>query len=364
MSETIKSIELETKPDFDQCMQRVLAWYEQEIIDRPPIRFSAHNAEYNAVSTLRGRSWPNLEAKWMDAEFQLEFFIASMAQRKFLAETFPVYWPNLGPEIFSALFGGELIFEQVTSYYRPSVIQWSDADRLQFDKENRYFKKLEEMTRLALSLCQGQFLVGYTDLHGGVDCAAAWRDPQQFCLDLLDSPQEAKMLIAKAAAEFQGVYDHFHALLKRHHQPSVTWLGVPSFGKMHIPSCDFASLLSKQQFEEFCLPITQAEVKHMTHNIFHVDGKGVAKNLPLLLEIPEINGIQYVQGVGDDQPIMQWIRDLQMIQQAGKSLVVDIALDELEPFMEALKPEGVLLCLDAEEELQPQIIQRVARWRG
>jgi len=217
MSETIKYIELETKPDFDQCMQRVLAWYEQEIIDRPPIRFSAHNAEYNAVSTLRGRSWPNLEAKWMDAEFQLEFFIASMAQRKFLAETFPVYWPNLGPEIFSSLFGGELIFEQVTSYYRPSVIQWSDADRLQFDKENRYFKKLEEMTRLALSLCQGQFLVGYTDLHGGVDCAAAWRDPQQICLDLLDSPQEAKMLIAKAAAEFQGVYDHFHALLKRHH---------------------------------------------------------------------------------------------------------------------------------------------------
>jgi len=133
---------------------------------------------------------------------------------------------------------------------------------------------------------------------------------------------------------------------------------------MHIPSCDFAYLLSKQQFEEFCLPITQAEVKHMTHNIFHVDGKGVAKNLPLLLEIPEIKGIQYVQGVGDDQPIMQWIRDLQMIQQAGKSLVVDIALDELEPFMEALKPEGVLLCLDAEEELQPQIIQRVARWRG
>jgi len=102
----------------------------------------------------------------------------------------------------------------------------------------------------------------------------------------------------------------------------------------------------------------------MTHNIFHVDGKGVAKNLPRLLDIPEINGIQYVQGVGDDQPIMQWIRDLQMIQQAGKSLVVDIALDELEPFMEALKPEGVLLCLAAEEGLQPQIIQRVARWRA
>ena len=27
------SLELEKKPDFDQAMQRIYAWYEQEMID-------------------------------------------------------------------------------------------------------------------------------------------------------------------------------------------------------------------------------------------------------------------------------------------------------------------------------------------
>jgi len=40
------TLELEQKPDFDNAMERIYAWYEQEMIDRPPIRFSAHNAEY------------------------------------------------------------------------------------------------------------------------------------------------------------------------------------------------------------------------------------------------------------------------------------------------------------------------------
>ena len=36
------NLELEGKPDFEKAMQRIYAWYNQEMIDRPPIRFSAH----------------------------------------------------------------------------------------------------------------------------------------------------------------------------------------------------------------------------------------------------------------------------------------------------------------------------------
>jgi hypothetical protein len=30
------------KPDFDMCMARIYAWYEQRIIDRPPLLTSMH----------------------------------------------------------------------------------------------------------------------------------------------------------------------------------------------------------------------------------------------------------------------------------------------------------------------------------
>lgn len=353
---------LRCKPDFEKCMERIDAWFEQAVIDRPPIRFSAHNSEYATERLLRGRSWPDLMARWWDAAFQVEYFRESLQGQVFLAETFPVFWPNLGPEVYAALYGGELLFAEVTSYYQPSVHAWEDAEALKLDFRNPYFAKLEEMTTLALEACDGEFLVGYSDFHAGVDCAAAWRDPQQFCIDLLLHPAEAKALIRKASADFARVYDHFDDLLKAHGQLSVTWMGIPSMGKLHIPSCDFAALISGEHFIEFCLPVTLTEVRHMTHNIFHVDGKGVAKNLDVLLDIPEIRAIQYVQGVGDDQPLMQWLPQLRKIQNAGKSLVLDLQLDELEPLIQALKPEGLFLCLDVEREVQADVIRRVEKW--
>jgi len=362
MRETRWPKTLATKPDIGACMQRIDAWFEQAVIDRPPIRFSAHNAEYNAARVLKDRSWPDLKSRWFDAEYQIELFRESLKGRQFLAETFPVFWPNLGPEVYAAFYGGDLIFQEVTSYYVASVHDWADADRLKLDMSNQYLRKLEEMTRLALQACEDQFLVGYSDLHAGVDCAAAWRDPQQFCMDLLLNPGESKALIQKASADFLTIYDHFDRILKEHGQLSVTWMAIPSCGRMHIPSCDFAALISARHFVEFCLPVTLAEVTHMTHNVFHVDGKGVAKNLDVLLQIPEIQAIQYVQGVGDDEPILQWLPQLKKIQRAGKSVMIDLQLHELEPLIQEMKPEGVLLSLEADPQLQPEIIKRVARW--
>ena len=64
----------------------------------------------------------------------------------------------------------------------------------------------------------------------------------------------------------------------------------------------------------------------MTHNIFHVDGKGMLRHLDRILEVPQIQAIQWVQGVGDDLPILQWLPVIRKIQAAGKGVVVDFSL--------------------------------------
>ena len=43
-------------------------------------------------------------------------------------------------------------------------------------------------------------------------------------------------------------------------------------------------------------------------------------------------------------------------------MVVDLELRELEPFIEAMRPEGVLLCLAVDPQLQPAVIKRVEKW--
>jgi hypothetical protein len=354
------TLELEGMPGFDLAMQRVYAWFAGEIIDRPPIRFMAHNAFVEQANTAYPSG--NLRERWFDTEFQVETYLQSIDGKTFRGETFPVFWPNLGPEVYAALYGADLEYGEVTSWSTPLVRDWRDVSRLKLDLHNVYAAKLDELTQVALERCAGKSLVGYTDLHPGVDCAAAWRDPQQLCLDMIEHPEEVDQLIAIAIGDFEQIYDHFDAELKARKQLSVSWMGIPSFGRMHIPSCDFSAMISPRLFERFCLPVAQREVRSMTHNIFHVDGKGVARHIDMILDIPGVHAIQWVQGVGDDQPIMQWVPFIKRVQ-ARAPIIVDLNKREIDAFMDEVEPEGIFLWVatDSEEE-ECDLLKRVARW--
>ncbi len=229
---------------------------------------------------------------------------------------------------------------------------------------NSYFHKVEELTSYALGRCHGNFLVGYTDLHPGMDCVLAWRGMEQLCFDLIEAPERVERMVEIASKDFNLIYDHFDNILKTNNQPSITWMEIPSFGKFHIPSCDFATMMSPEQFNHFALPAIQQQVRHCTHNVFHLDGRGVAKNLEPLLEISEINAIQWVQGVGEDLPIMQWIPLIKRIQDAGKAVIVDLQKHELEDFIEQMRPVGIFLWIDENDESeQRRIIRRLEKWK-
>jgi len=43
-------------------------------------------------------------------------------------------------------------------------------------------------------------------------------------------------------------------------------------------------------------------------------------------------------------------------------VVVDLQLSELEQFIAAMKPDGLYLCIPAEENIQPEILKRLERW--
>jgi len=355
------NIELESKPDSSQAIDRVYAWYEQQIIDRPPVRFTRHNAEFEAADDTWKENWHDLKDKWFDEEYQIENFLKQLRGKHYLGETFPVYWPNLGPNVFAALYGSQLEFAEVTSWALPIL---TDYDRMvALDWQSEYLRKLESLTRCALEACHGQFIVGYTDLHPGLDWLAALRGTEPLLLDMVDSPDRLMPFLEICTPDFLALFDRFDAVLKEAGQPSVTWMGIPSFGRMHIPSCDFAAMISPRHFERFALPALLQEVQHMTHNIFHVDGKGVARHLDTILQLPNIQAIQWVQGVGDDLPIMQWVPLIKRVQAAGKSIVVDLNPSELEDFIGAVKPEGIFLTLSSENEAEERaILKRIAQW--
>ncbi len=175
-------------------------------------------------------------------------------------------------------------------------------------------------------------------------------------------PAGLKRLINAAFTEYAEVYSRFDATLKAHRQLSVTWMNLPSFETFNVLACDFSVNLSPAQFDEFCLPVIRREAECYVHNVFHVDGKGVAKNIDSILTLPNLAGIQWVQGYGKDQPILQWIPLIEKIQHAGKSVIVDLQPQELDEFMHQVDPTGIMLWINAEPEDQPEMLRKVKNW--
>jgi hypothetical protein len=55
----------------------------------------------------------------------------------------------------------------------------------------------------------------------------------------------------------------------------------------------------------------------------------------------------------------------QRIQRAGKKLHIRIAPDEIDAFLCALRPEGVMLCMQAHSADEADaLIERASRWKA
>jgi hypothetical protein len=279
-----------------------------------------------------------------------------------LGETFPVFWPNLSAVVYNLFLGQPAGFDDVTAWTHPWVDDLDHLPPLQVQRDGECFRTIEALTDRALELGQGRFLVGYTDMYAGIDCAAGLRGAERMCLDLVTDAQGILGLIGQSFAEYPTVYAQFDRKLKAYDQLSVTWMNLPSFGTFNVLACDFAVNISRQHFDAFCLPVTRREAALFEHNVFHMDGPGVAKNLDAILTLPNLVAIQWAQGAGKNLPIVQWIPLIRKIQEAGKSVIVDLRPGELEEFIRRVDPRGILLWVAADPMDQAEVLERVKRW--
>ena len=77
-------------------------------------------------------------------------------------------------------------------------------------------------------------------------------------------------------------------------------------------------------------------------SIFHLDGPAAIRHLDTLLEIEELNAIQWVPGDGNP-PAKAWLAMLKKIQSAGKCLWVSAPPEDVSTILEELRPEGLMI---------------------
>lgn len=354
---------IEHIPDWEQRLARQDAFWHCDIIDRPVVNM--HLSRPNpAYPWPAGKEYAIARDAWMDCEAIAQRMVAGTMNTEYLGDALPAANPNLGPEVFSAFCGCEMDYTQDTSWTIPNVHDWSEVSKVKFTTENYYWKKMNELTDALLTIGKGIYYVGITDLHPGADAIAAFRDPLQMNIDMIESPEEIRSLLDYVTQAYFTVYDHFYNKLRAAGQACTAWPGIVSSKKWYVPSNDFSCMISKAMFDEFFLPGIAAECRHMEANIYHLDGPGALQHLDSLLAIPELNAIQWVYGAGNGRP-SDWLPVYQKCQAAGKGLQIGLELDELDLFMDTLKPNGLWLTISGvpNREVADAILKKMLTWK-
>jgi len=355
----------EYKPDFDQVLDRYEAWWDGQILDRPLVSMSFARPRAEQLPRPPAKTHPTLRDRWLDTEYLVENTRVRMANTCFFADTLPVVFPNLGPEVFSAFYGCPLEFSESTSWSVPVLENWEpeSVDALRLDAESFYFRKLVEMTDALLDIGRGKFIVGYTDIHPGGDAIAAFRDPQQLCIDMIEHPAEVQALLERVTDDFIGLFDFFYEKLSAAGMPSSSWLPATCRGRYHIPSNDFSCMISDAMFAEVFLPELARECRHMDRCIYHLDGPRALRFLDPLLDLPQIHAIQWVAGANYDY-WADWIEVYRHIQERGKAFCLSVPLDDLEKLFQALRPEGTWVTVSGvrDQETAEEALKTISRW--
>jgi hypothetical protein len=345
-------INMINKVNFEDTKRRFSEYWAMENHDRPLISVKApkDNAKVNFPKVPE-----KLQNRWLDTEYVIKASRAHMENTYFGGESFPMAWPNLGPDIFGAFYGADVDFSPDTSW---AVHKEVDLTNLVFE-EHGYYAKILEMTKSMLEDSKGDYLVGITDIHSGLDGIVSLVGPENLCYELYDNPDEVKMASFDMFEGYKKVMTELHTLITEYQAGSTNWMGVWHEGLWYPVSCDFCCMISQEMFDEFVLPELVEEIKFLDAALFHLDGPGALKHLDALLEIEELNGIQWVYGAG--QPSASyWIDILKKIQDARKMIHVAVTPMDLPVLLENLEPEGVMYELWVPSEYEADEIIKMA----
>ncbi|MCL2095352.1 MAG: hypothetical protein FWH10_00440 [Oscillospiraceae bacterium] len=356
-----------TIPDesFELSMRRYEAFFNGEVYDRPPVSVTFWKGNKDAVKP-EDKTYASHRERWLDVEHRAKQADYHFACAEFYADAMPAYFPNLGPEIFSAICGCKYHFMPETTWTEPNIINWEkDIDKAVVNRSSEYFIALDKFIRELLKYSKDKFAVGFTDLHAGGDHLAALRDPEILCLDLYDNPEFVKSKIKSSYEEYFKLYEYFYNLTTLEGEPTTSWIGLVVNGRYNVVQNDFSCMISKKMFDEFFLEGLITECEKLDRSIYHLDGPDAVKHLDSLLEIKKLNAVQWVCGAGNEG-FMRWLDVYKRIQKAKKGVHLHINLNELDDVFANLKPDGIWFShIDGirDRETAAKVIERIKNWK-
>jgi len=352
------------KEDWEFIKEKFNAFFAGENIGRPLLQITAPKKN---VKRKFDWNWWTIAHNLENPEYALESFEDYCQGTFFGAEALPILAINLGAgSLAGYLDCTPKIMEDTIWFQERKLDSYQEIINIKINPENRWWKKTLEFTRLSSEFGKEKFITGMTDLNAVLNIMAFLRGNQRLLTDLIEQPDEVKQAADHLTNVWFQCYDELSTIIHRYLEGMTTWMNVWFPGRGSDVQCDFSAMISPKMFAEFVLPHLQEHCRRLDHSIYHWDGPGQIPHLEILLDIPELDGIQWVPGAGQaGTGSPKWFPLYKRIQEQGKLLVLPV-MDKRDVLnvVKNLSPKGLLIqteC-DSEEEAK-DLIEKVERYR-
>lgn len=156
--------------------------------------------------------WKDMEDKYQDPQRIVDRYRFFCDTHAFLGESFPNLNVDFGPGSLAAYLGSEIGFKEDTVWFNKCLDGWDGVPKLQFDPENKWFKKHINLVKSCRELAGNDFYVDMPDLMENIDVLASLRGAQETLFDLLDEPEKVGERIQEVTDVYYDYACTFHGI--------------------------------------------------------------------------------------------------------------------------------------------------------
>ncbi|MFA6242078.1 MAG: hypothetical protein WC655_14180 [Candidatus Hydrogenedentales bacterium] len=342
--ERIASEPLSLCPGLPSIAERFEAWWAHERLDRP-VFMASYNGNPNRPITRRLELLHD-PAAWLEAKR------ADVAQTRYVGDAIPHIRADFGPVLLGPMLGGSLEFGSDTAWTHAFIDDaWSNAPDWVLRDTNPWWKHLRTLTELVAADAAGNYVVCTPDLGASADVLLNLRGSENLCVDIMMQPEFIRETID---AIYPAWHEAFTGLYRRAMEAGAGlfhWLCLWSNRPYVVPACDFNYLIGPDAFNAVCLPDIARQAATVGRAVFHLDGSGAARHIDALLEMPDIQAIQFTPGEGTPSAL-PWVDMFKKIQAKGRSVLIFAPACEVIDLCDVLRPEGLALSVTVPKEAE------------
>lgn len=301
----------------------------------------------------------DLRQRWFDPEWRADDLHYQLSRSSFKADIPPVANTHLGPGSLAAILGAELDAGEDTIWIR----QNADASgQIVFNENNARWRLHVDLLKACKQRSQGRYYVGMPDLIEGLDTLASLKGNDNVLLDMLMQPEALEEQLRKVNEVWFRVYDSLYDIIQEDGESAFCYFSIWGPGKVAKLQSDISVMISEEDFRRFVQPYIREQCQKIDYTLYHLDGVDAIRHLDAILEIEELNAVQWTPGYGQPQggdPC--WYDLYKKILAAGKSIMPCwVELHELKPLLDNVGNQGLNILMHFHSEKDIEMAERIA----